>query len=101
VTGVGGGAWYPPAQASLADKTTTRHSYFVPLSGYLAMTCYAVGMVINQAVNESFRFRNIDEIADRKEKVKSGELEKQDVQRSPTAGSIEKDKSSDGSIQVS
>jgi len=100
VTGVGGGAWYPPAQASLADKTSTRHSYLVPLSGYLAMTCYAVGMVINQAVNESFRFRNIDEIADRK-KAKSGELEKQDVQRSPTAGSIEKDKSSDGSVRDS
>ena len=40
--GVGGGAWYPPAQAALADSTTTRHSYLVPLSGYLVMTIYSM-----------------------------------------------------------
>lgn len=40
--GVGGGAWYPPAQAALADRTTSRHSYLIPLSGYLVMTMYAV-----------------------------------------------------------
>jgi len=40
--GVGGGAWYPPAQAALADRTTSRHSYLVPLSGYLVMTIYSV-----------------------------------------------------------
>lgn len=39
--GVGGGAWYPPAQGALADKTYTRHSYLVPASGYIAMTLYA------------------------------------------------------------
>jgi FHS family L-fucose permease-like MFS transporter len=39
--GVGGGAWYPPAQGALADATSTRHSYLVPLSGYIAMTIYA------------------------------------------------------------
>lgn len=98
--GVGGGAWYPPAQASLADKTTTRHSYLVPLSGYLAMTLYAVGMVIDQTVKESFRFRNIDELAQRK-KAKSGEEEKQEVERSGTAESIEKEKSSVESMKTS
>jgi len=40
--GVGGGAWYPPAQAALADRTTSRHSYLVPLSGYLVMSMYSV-----------------------------------------------------------
>jgi len=99
VMGVGGGAWYPPAQASLADKTTTRHSYLVPLSGYLAMLCYAVGMVIDQTIKESFRFRNIDELAERK-KARTGELEKQDG-RSPTVESMEKEKSSVESIKTS
>lgn len=41
VMGVGGGAWYPPAQGALADATFTRHSYLVPLSGYLVMMLYA------------------------------------------------------------
>ena len=39
--GVGGGAWYPPAQGVIADKNTA-HSYMVPFSGYVAMTVYAV-----------------------------------------------------------
>jgi FHS family L-fucose permease-like MFS transporter len=57
VQGVGGGAWYPPAQGSLAvsprrapealnahglqDKASTRRSYLVPMTGYMAMTMYA------------------------------------------------------------
>jgi MFS transporter, FHS family, L-fucose permease len=57
--GVGGGAWYPPAQAALADKASTRRSYLVPVSGYIAMTIYAVGLVIDQAVKGGFRFRNV------------------------------------------
>ncbi len=40
--GVGGGAWYPPAQGGLADRAYTRRSYLVPLSGYLVMLIYAV-----------------------------------------------------------
>lgn len=42
VMGVGGGAWYPPAQGGLADLAGTRRSYLVPMSGYLAMFVYAV-----------------------------------------------------------
>ncbi|KIK28006.1 hypothetical protein PISMIDRAFT_91885, partial [Pisolithus microcarpus 441] len=42
VMGVGGGAWYPSAQGALADKANTRRSYLVPMSGYIAMTIYAV-----------------------------------------------------------
>ncbi|KAL4080335.1 major facilitator superfamily domain-containing protein [Scleroderma yunnanense] len=42
VMGVGGGAWYPPAQGALADKANTRRSYLVPMSGFIAMTIYAV-----------------------------------------------------------
>jgi MFS transporter, FHS family, L-fucose permease len=41
VMGVGGGAWYPPAQASIADRNT-RLSYVVPFTGYVAMTIYAM-----------------------------------------------------------
>ncbi|KDR75343.1 hypothetical protein GALMADRAFT_549223 [Galerina marginata CBS 339.88] len=44
VMGVGGGAWYPPAQASVADRISTRRSYLVPFSGYLAMSLY--GMLV-------------------------------------------------------
>ena len=40
--GVGGGAWFPPAQGALADKSYTRHSYLVPLAGFTAMTTYAM-----------------------------------------------------------
>ncbi|CAA7259219.1 unnamed protein product [Cyclocybe aegerita] len=61
VMGVGGGAWYPPAQASVADRISTRTSYLVPLSGYIAMTMYAVGMVIDQARKDAFHWKNIDE----------------------------------------
>lgn len=56
-------------------------------------------MVIDQTVKESFRFRNIDELAQRKQK-KAGELEKQGVE-SGTVESIEKDKSSVESIKTS
>jgi len=59
--GVGGGAWYPPAQGALADKAGTRRSYLVPASGYLAMLVYAAGLVIDQARTGGFRFRNVDE----------------------------------------
>ncbi|KII92138.1 hypothetical protein PLICRDRAFT_50564 [Plicaturopsis crispa FD-325 SS-3] len=64
VMGVGGGAWYPPAQGALADRANTRRSYLVPMSGYLAMLIYAVGLVIDQTVKGGFRFRNVDEIAE-------------------------------------
>jgi len=61
VMGVGGGAWYPPAQASVADRISTRRSYLVPFSGYIAMTIYAVGLVIDQTRKEGFRLRNVSE----------------------------------------
>ncbi|KAK0459166.1 major facilitator superfamily domain-containing protein [Desarmillaria tabescens] len=62
-TGVGGGAWYPPAQGGLADRAYTRRSYLVPLSGYLVVVLYAGGMVISQAMKDGFNFRNVDELA--------------------------------------
>ncbi|KAI0683229.1 MFS general substrate transporter [Cytidiella melzeri] len=68
VMGVGGGAWYPPAQASIADRNT-RISYLVPFSGYVAMTIYAVGIVIDQAIKGGFRWRTISEIEQRREEV--------------------------------
>ncbi|EIN11719.1 MFS general substrate transporter [Punctularia strigosozonata HHB-11173 SS5] len=59
VMGVGGGAWYPPAQGALADKASTRRSYLVPVSGYLTMSIYAIGLVIDQTTKGGFRFRNV------------------------------------------
>ncbi|KAF8621533.1 hypothetical protein AX15_007705 [Amanita polypyramis BW_CC] len=67
VMGVGGGAWFPPAQASLGDRSNTRRSYLVPVAGYLAMTAYAIGLVIDQAVKGGFRIRNVDEVKHRAE----------------------------------
>ncbi|KAI0093231.1 MFS general substrate transporter [Irpex rosettiformis] len=68
VMGVGGGAWYPPAQASIADHNT-RRSYLVPFSGYIAMTIYAVGIVIDQAIKGGFRWHTISEIEERREEI--------------------------------
>jgi len=62
VMGVGGGAWYPSAQAALADRQGTRISYLVPMTGYVVMLAYAIGMVISQAKEGKLRIRNIDEI---------------------------------------
>jgi FHS family L-fucose permease-like MFS transporter len=42
--GVGGGAWFPSAQGAIANHST-RRSYLVPMSGYLAMTLYAVSVM--------------------------------------------------------
>ncbi|KAI5118839.1 hypothetical protein M0805_006159 [Coniferiporia weirii] len=61
VMGVGGGAWYPPAQGGLADLAGTRRSYLVPMSGYIAMLIYAIGIVIDQTVHGGFRFRNVED----------------------------------------
>ncbi|PPQ98429.1 hypothetical protein CVT24_004108 [Panaeolus cyanescens] len=80
VMGVGGGAWYPPAQASVADRISTRRSYLVPFSGYAAMAIYAIGMVIDQTRKDGFRFRNVDE----KDSLN------QEHENSTSEGSIEK-----------
>ncbi|KAH9961484.1 MFS general substrate transporter [Russula dissimulans] len=58
VMGVGGGAWFPSAQGALADKSYTRHSYLVPLVGFTAMSAYAVGLVVNEAIKSGFQVRN-------------------------------------------
>ncbi|THH32292.1 hypothetical protein EUX98_g1907 [Antrodiella citrinella] len=68
VMGVGGGAWYPPAQGSIADRNT-RLSYIVPFTGYVAMAVYAIGIVISQTLTDGFRFRTVDEIAERKKTI--------------------------------
>ncbi|KAI0790771.1 MFS general substrate transporter [Abortiporus biennis] len=68
VMGVGGGAWYPPAQGSLADRNT-RLSYVVPFTGYVAMTIYAVGIVIHQTIKGGFRFRTVDEIEQLRDQI--------------------------------
>jgi len=62
VMGVGGGAWYPPAQAALADLAGTPRSYLVPMSGYLAMLLYGIFMVVYQARKYGFRIRTYDEL---------------------------------------
>ena len=84
IQGVGGGAWYPSAQGSVADRISTRRSYLVPMSGYMAMLIYSVyvifsfmkhllfhisclsasherGIVVDQTMKGGFRFRNVHE----------------------------------------
>ncbi|KIP05097.1 hypothetical protein PHLGIDRAFT_129093 [Phlebiopsis gigantea 11061_1 CR5-6] len=68
VMGVGGGAWYPPAQGAIADRNT-RLSYVVPFTGYVVMTLYAVGIVISQTSRNGFRFRTVDEIQERRHEI--------------------------------
>ncbi|OAX32878.1 MFS general substrate transporter [Rhizopogon vinicolor AM-OR11-026] len=63
VMGVIGGAWYPLAQGALADRAYTQRSYLVPTSGYIAMTIYAVGLVVDQARKRGFSFRNRNELS--------------------------------------
>lgn len=58
VMGVGGGAWFPPAQGALADRSYTRHSYLIPLAGFIAMTTYAIGLVVNEAAKSGFHIAN-------------------------------------------
>ncbi|CDO70598.1 hypothetical protein BN946_scf184656.g13 [Trametes cinnabarina] len=66
VMGVGGGAWFPPAAGSIADRDSTAHSYIVPFAGYVAMAIYAVGITVDQARKGGFRLRTIDEIAQKR-----------------------------------
>ncbi|KAI0328623.1 MFS general substrate transporter [Cubamyces sp. BRFM 1775] len=66
VMGVGGGAWFPPAAGHIADTDSTAHSYIVPFAGYVAMAIYAIGITIDQARKGGFRFRTIDEIAQKR-----------------------------------
>ncbi|KAI9062939.1 MFS general substrate transporter [Trametes sanguinea] len=66
VMGVGGGAWFPPAAGSIADRDATAHSYIVPFAGYVAMAIYAIGLVVDQARKGGFRFRTVDEIAEKR-----------------------------------
>ncbi|KAG9316695.1 major facilitator superfamily domain-containing protein [Chiua virens] len=66
VMGVGGGAWYPSAQGYLADLVSTRRSYLVPMSGYIAMTLYAIGLVVDQARKAGFTIRNRDQLSERR-----------------------------------
>ncbi|PPQ89501.1 hypothetical protein CVT25_012173 [Psilocybe cyanescens] len=77
VMGVGGGAWYPPAQASIADRISTRRSYLVPLSGYIAMSIYAIGLVIDQTRKDGFRFRTVEEFNQR-ERTSTEEIDRKD-----------------------
>ncbi|KZT41526.1 MFS general substrate transporter [Sistotremastrum suecicum HHB10207 ss-3] len=72
VMGVGGGAWYPSAQAALADRHGSRISYLVPMTGYVVMFIYAVGIVISQARQDGFRFRTVDEIERKRVTIASG-----------------------------
>jgi hypothetical protein len=81
--GVGGGAWFPPAQGALADKSFTRHSYLVPLVGFIAMTTYAMyvfhvllccrirrlnhthsGLVVTEASASGFHIANRGTVSD-------------------------------------
>ncbi|KAH7888617.1 MFS general substrate transporter [Phlebopus sp. FC_14] len=75
VMGVGGGAWYPSAQGALADAASTHRSYLVPTSGYIAMTLYASGLVVDQALKTGFTIRNRDELTSRQAKAAAATAE--------------------------
>jgi FHS family L-fucose permease-like MFS transporter len=64
VQGVGGGAWYPPAQGYLADTVSSRRSYLVPMTGYIVVSSYAIGMVIWQTLHGGFRLWTQEETAE-------------------------------------
>ncbi|KAF9528541.1 MFS general substrate transporter [Crepidotus variabilis] len=90
VMGVGGGAWYPPAQASVGDRISSRRSYLVPLSGYIAMTIYALGMVVDQTKKNGFRFRTVDEFDQQKRQVALEVVEHEsDEKKSNETGVVE------------
>ncbi|KAH8119022.1 MFS general substrate transporter [Phellopilus nigrolimitatus] len=101
VMGVGGGAWYPPAQGALADRASTRRSYLVPMTGYLTMLIYAVGLCIDQAMKGGFRFRNVeDEEVVRTAAVAAGSLEPGTIVEQIYAKNQDRDSAS-GSIKKS
>ncbi|KAF8971045.1 MFS general substrate transporter [Flammula alnicola] len=89
VMGVGGGAWYPPAQASVADRISTRRSYLVPFSGYMAMTIYAIGLVIDQARKDEFRVRNVHEMDQQEATARVAEPEKGDEENKASVEKVE------------
>ncbi|KAF8653591.1 hypothetical protein AX16_003869 [Volvariella volvacea WC 439] len=76
VMGVGGGAWFPPAQGSLADRINTRRSYLIPFAGYVAMAAYAIGLVVHQARQDEFRLRTVEEKENLQNSSSSADLEK-------------------------
>ncbi|KAF9507452.1 hypothetical protein BS47DRAFT_1377924 [Hydnum rufescens UP504] len=90
VMGVSGGAWYPAAQGALADRSTSHRSYLVPMTGYIVMTSYAIGMCISQAVQGGFRIRNVHEPAINKE-LKVEDAEAKTNQKEQADEYVEKD----------
>ncbi|KAI0703379.1 MFS general substrate transporter [Cerioporus squamosus] len=70
VMGVGGGAWWPPIAGAVADHVSTARSYMIPFAGYVIMGMYAIGMVISQTRSGGFRFRTVDEIAQKRLQTK-------------------------------
>ncbi|TFK44534.1 MFS general substrate transporter [Crucibulum laeve] len=100
VMGVGGGAWYPPAQASVADRISTRRSYLVPFSGYIAMTIYAIGMTIDQSRKNTFRVRCVDEIEERRVAGSGEQKERNETRREDTFNSVDKEKPSSEFVET-
>ncbi|RPD74260.1 MFS general substrate transporter [Lentinus tigrinus ALCF2SS1-7] len=79
VMGVGGGAWWPPMAGAIADHISTAQSYVIPFSGYVIMAMYAIGMTISQARSGGFRFRTIDEIAQKRAELdRTGQVERRE-----------------------
>ncbi|KAF8329110.1 MFS general substrate transporter [Cantharellus anzutake] len=79
VMGVAGGAWYPSAQGALADRTSTHHSYLVPMTGFIVMLVYAAGIVITQGNRDGFRISNVDEIQKKRASIVSAGSGKGDL----------------------
>lgn len=59
--GVSGGAWYPSVQATVADASTTRRSYFVPIAGFAVVAWYGLYMHLRACKQQGFwSWRKLD-----------------------------------------
>jgi FHS family L-fucose permease-like MFS transporter len=87
VMGVGGGAWFPSAQGSIANHNY-RKSYLVPMAGYLTLALYAFGICLHQAKTTGFRFHNVDDLDVARAQTKANDNESDESYKK--GGSIEK-----------
>ncbi|SPO23943.1 related to glucose/galactose transporter [Ustilago trichophora] len=59
--GVSGGAWYPSVQAVVADKTSTRRSFFIPIFGFAVVAWYGLYMHMRVCKEQGFwSWRKLD-----------------------------------------
>ncbi|KAJ1043730.1 hypothetical protein NDA10_003512 [Ustilago hordei] len=61
--GVSGGAWYPSVQAVVADATSTRRSFFVPIAGFAVVAWYGLYMHMRGCRQQGYwSWRKLDKV---------------------------------------